>query len=518
MCREYSLRKYSVPLLALCLAIGLAVAGKWSDHNPSESQVNVQPSPTESIFTEVLALDALYNQVLKWSDCKDGFDCSTLNVPLDYTQPDGATISLSVVRLKASKPVGSLLLNPGGPGGSGIDYVRAAPYVVSQNLIKRYDIVGFDPRGVGKSTPVECLTDSETDTIIAADGSPDNQAEIDRIVQLNKHFANACAKNSPNLYRFVDTVSAARDIDILRSALGDEKLNWLGKSYGTYLGATYAEIFPKRVGRMVLDGVIDPTLSNEELSYGQARGFEDALDRFIADCPSHDDCPLANNPKNARKQIVQMLHLLDAHPAQLKSGRTFTEAMALVGLLGSLYDKQYGWPQLRSDLSAALESSYEGLATSLDYYVSRGTDGKYSDNSNDAIAAVNCLDRADRASVGQTVNLVESWRKDAPLFGEYLAWSNLSCTYWKAPATNSAHSISASGSPRILLVGTTHDPATPYAWAKGLAKQLTDSVLVTFDGDGHTAYMQGSVCIDRAVDRYFLTGVAKAGTMCSDGP
>jgi pimeloyl-ACP methyl ester carboxylesterase len=498
--------------------LGLGLVGNWSDRHNVVSNEQVSPAPTESVSSGVPALDSYYSQVLKWKDCKEGFDCSTLSVPLDYSHPAGAAISISVIRLRASNSVGSLLLNPGGPGGSGIDYVRAAPYVVSHNLIRRYDIVGFDPRGVGKSTPVHCLTDAQTDTLIAADGSPDNQSEINRLVELNMKFAKACQHKSPNLYRFVDTVSAARDIDILRSALGDTKLNWLGKSYGTFLGATYAELFPKRVGRMVLDGVIDPKLSNEQISYRQALGFEDALQRFIADCPSHGDCPLDSSSTSAYQQIVNLLASLDEQPAKLKNGRTFTQAMALVGILGSLYDKQYGWPQLRSDLSGALKSSFDGLAASLDFYISRGSDGKYSDNSNDAIAAVNCLDRPDRASVAQTVGLVESWRKDAPLFGEYLAWSNLSCTYWQTPATNTAHAISAKGSPNILLVGTKHDPATPYAWAQSLARQLSDSTLLTFDGDGHTAYMQGSPCIDKVVDRYFLTGKAKSGIVCTDGP
>jgi pimeloyl-ACP methyl ester carboxylesterase len=500
------------------MAFVLAAAGKATEHRTHRPTATVQTQPAVTVSTGSVALDGYYNQALKWTDCKGGFDCSTLQVPRDYKHPAGESISLSIIRLKAKKPVGSLLLNPGGPGGSGVDYARAATYVVSQKLIANYDIVGFDPRGVGRSTPVHCLTDAQTDRIIAADGSPDNQAEISLLVALNKSFAIACQKNSPTLFRFVNTASAARDLDILRSALGDKKLNWLGKSYGTFLGATYAELFPKRVGRMVLDGVVDPTLSNTALSAGQAIGFEDALHRFISDCHSHTDCPLAGSPQFGYQQIVNLLKSLDAHPVTLKDGRTFTQAMALIGILGSLYDKQYGWPQLRSDLTSAFALSYEPLARNLDLYTSRGPDGKYKDNSNDAIAAVNCLDRPDRPSVKQTLRLVKQWRKNAPLFGEYLAWSNLSCTYWKAPATDTPHAISASGSPMILVVGTLHDPATPYAWSKSLSKQLHNSTLLTFDGDGHTAYMQGSSCIDTVVDSYFMTGEAKAGTVCHDGP
>jgi pimeloyl-ACP methyl ester carboxylesterase len=503
---------------AFAVAGGLVGFSQWSSQHAANAQNSAKPSPTRSISTGVPALDVYYNQVLQWKDCNDGFDCSSLQVPLDYKRPGGVAISLSLIRLKAKNAVGSLLLNPGGPGGSGIDYVRAATYVVSPNLISNFDIVGFDPRGVGKSTPVHCLSGARTDAMIAADGSPDNQAEIDRLVALNKEFAAGCQKKSPDLYRFVDTVSAARDIDVLRNALGDRKLNWLGKSYGTFLGATYAELFPKRVGRMVLDGVVDPALTNTEISHGQAIGFEKALHRFITDCFTHSDCPLTGSPQNGFGQISNLLTQLDSNPAKLADGRTLTQAMALIGVLGSLYDKQYGWSHLRSDLSAAFKSSFGPLASSLDSYISRGPDGKYLDNSNDAIAAVNCLDRPDRPSIKQTQQLVKQWRKDAPLFGDYLAWSDFSCTYWKTPATGKPHGIVSPGSSKILVVGTLNDPATPYAWSKNLTKQLSDATLLTFDGDGHTAYMQGSKCIDQVVDNYFLTGTAKAGVVCHDGP
>ena len=512
------MRKYAIALIAVALGFVLAAVGIVSERRTDRPAAAAQTQPAVKVSTGSAALDGYYNQVLKWKDCAGGFDCTTLRVPLDYKHPTGEAISLSVIRLKAKNSVDSLLLNPGGPGGSGVDYARAATYVVSKDLISRYDIVGFDPRGVGRSTPVHCLTDAQTDRIIAADGSPDNQVEINLLIALNKNFARACQNKSSTLYRFVDTASAARDIDILRNALGDKKLNWLGKSYGTFLGATYAELFPKRVGRMVLDGVVDPTLSNTELSRGQAVAFEAALNRFINDCYSHTDCPLTGSPKFGYSQIVDLLNSLDSHPAILKNGRTFTQAMGLIGILGSLYDKQYGWPQLRSDLSAAFRLSFEPLARNLDLYTSRGPDGKYENNSNDAIAAVNCLDRPDRPSVQQTLRLVKQWRKAAPLFGDYLAWSNLSCTYWKAPATDKPHAILAPGSPMILVVGTLHDPATPYEWSKSLSKQLHNSTLLTFDGDGHTAYMQGSSCIDKVVDNYFITGVTKTGIVCGDGP
>ena len=514
---EYLLRKYTAAVTALFILV-LAVLGYRvaTTETPTAAPSQSAPAPTASTGTE---LEGYYAQTLDWKDCKEGFECSTLSVPLDYANPSAKAISISVVRLKASgTSKGSLVVNPGGPGGSGIEYARAAKWIMSSTLLENFDIVGFDPRGVGASTPIDCLNDKQTDEYIAADGSPDDAAEIAASVAISKEFAAGCATNSPDLYGYVDTISAAKDIDILRAALGDEKLNWLGKSYGTFLGATYADLFPNLVGRMLLDGAIDPTLSNEELSKGQAIGFENALRRFVDDCPNHDDCPLDATGEAGVQEISDLLSYLDANPGKLDDGREFTQAMGVLGIVGSLYDKVYGWSELRPNLAAAFEHDYSALATSVDFYTSRNEDGTYGDNSNDAIAAVNCLDRPDRATDEQTIALAKEWKSEAPTFGEYLAWSNLGCTYWNIPATGFPRAIPALGSPTILVVGTVNDPATPYVWAQGLASQLSKGVLLTFDGDGHTAYFQGSACIDKEVDNYFLTGNATPGITCTDGP
>jgi len=481
---------------------------------------NSSPEPSVSASVpEGEGLDGYYAQQLDWSGCNDGFECTTFNAPIDYANPADGALQISVIRKRATGSVmGSLILNPGGPGGSGIEYTTYADYVVSNTLRENFDIVGFDPRGVGKSTPVECLSDTQTDEYIALDGSPDNQTEVDQAQAMSELFAQTCATNSPKIYKFLDTVSATRDIDILRALLGDEKLNWLGKSYGTFLGATYADLFPEKVGRMLLDGAIDPTLTNEELSYGQALGFENALQRFVDDCATKDDCPLSASGKAGVSEITDLLTQLDANPATLDDGRQFTEAMGTTGVVGSLYDKQNGWPELRTNLSSALAGDFSGLASSVDFYTGRQSDGTYKDNSNDAIAAVNCLDRPDRATPEQTVALAIKWKKVAPNFGAYLAWSNLSCTYWQTPATGLPKKITSPGSPTILVVGTVNDPATPYQWAQALASQLSKGVLLTLNGDGHTAYYQGSKCIDKVVDNFYLTGEAKPGTICTDGP
>ena len=511
------LRKFLAIVLVIVLGILAAFGFLIFQSDSTESTL---PKPIESASVpQGDGLDGYYAQQLEWSECSDGFECSSFSAPIDYANPADGAMQISVIRkLATGTALGSLVLNPGGPGGSGIEYTTYAEYVVSDTLRENFDIVGFDPRGVGFSTPVECLDDEQTEEYIALDGSPDDQTEIDQAQAMSELSAQSCATNSPDTYKFLDTISAARDVDILRALLGDEKLNWLGKSYGTFLGATYADLFPDRVGRMLLDGAIDPTLTNEKLSYGQALGFELALTRFVDDCVTKSDCPLSASGAAGVSEVGDLLIKLDANPITLDDGRLFTQAMGTLGVVGSLYDKQYGWPELRTNLGLAFDGDFSGLASSVDFYTGRQSDGSYKDNSNDAIAAVNCLDRPDRATTEETAALASEWKKVAPNFGEYLAWSNISCSYWQAEATGVPKEITAPGTPTILVVGTVNDPATPYAWSQALATQLSKGVLLTLDGDGHTAYYQGSKCIDEIVDNFYLTGEAEDGITCTDGP
>jgi pimeloyl-ACP methyl ester carboxylesterase len=469
------------------------------------------PSPDLAVF---------YAQKLSWTGCGGSFQCAKLTVPLDYASPSTGTILISVLRLRASNPtsrIGSLVINPGGPGGSGVDFARAARSVIDASVRERYDIVGFDPRGVGGSAPVTCLDDKQTDAFIAADGTPSTPAQVQVIDDLAKQFAAACAKNSPRIYGHIGTRDAARDVDVLRAALGDQKLYWLGFSYGTLLGATYADLFPTRIARMVLDGAIDPSLSNVELIHGQAKGFEVALHRFVQDCDKQSDCPLPQGEQAGVDRIQQFFDSLDTAPLTTSDPRRpLTQAMAMNAVLSYLYFPAYGdWDALRVGLQGAFDGDGSTLLSMLDERISRNEAGHYTDNSNAALYAVSALDRPDRPTAAQSQVLADQWSKEAPVFGAFSAWGVLPYQYWTVPANDPPHEIHAPGSPKILVVGTTYDPATPYPWAQALAKQLSQGVLLTHVGDGHTGYGKGSQCTDSAVDRYLLTGVTPpVGTVC----
>ena len=463
------------------------------------------------------ALAALYAQRLSWRDCGDGFSCSTVQVPLDYRHPAADTIELAAIRLPAPDParrIGSLLLNPGGPGGSGVEYVRAARFVVASEVRARFDIVGFDPRGVAGSTPVRCQSDVETDRFLAADGSPDDAREEHEAVGLAQDLARRCAARAARLLPHVGTVDTARDMDLLRAVLGDERLTYLGKSYGTLLGATYAELFPTRVGRLVLDGAVDPAASAGEVNREQARGFELALRAFVDDCLARDACPLPGPRAAALAAVNALLDRVDRQPLRGDVTRQVTQSLAVLGITAGLY-AQDSWPVLRQAFAEARSGHGSSLLLLADSYTDRSPDGRYRTNSNDAIYAVSCLDRDHRPDLPAVKAESARLTRESPRFGAYLAWGALPCTYWPVPPTRTPHPVTAAGTPPILVVGTERDPATPIGWARALADQLASGVLLVWDGDGHTAYQRGSACIDAAVDAYLLDGhVPPDGKRC----
>lgn len=501
----------------MLVAAALVVAGC---SGPSASPPAPQPGATDAPSA---GLARFYTQRPDWNDCGGGFFCATIDVPVDYAQPAGDTIRLALTRLPAADPgrrVGSLVVNPGGPGVSGIGYARAADRAFTARLRAVYDIVGFDPRGVASSTPVECLTNAQTDTFIAADGSPDSPAEEQSLLALSRQLADGCEANAPTLLPHLGTPDAARDMDVIRAVVGDVKLNYFGASYGTYLGATYAEEFPAKVGRFVLDGAVDPSLTGKQLSQGQLGGFETALDAFLADCVKRADCPIGPTVAAARVQIVDLLASADVTPLRSASGRPVTQALVQLGLLFPLYSRA-NWQVLRTALTQALGDSggAAGDGTVLlqiaDSYADRRPDGTYGSNRNTVTYAVNCLDRPDLETLDQFRATATDFAKTSPIFGAFFAWSDLPCSVWPASGKAPPRKIAAPGAAPILVVGTTRDPATPYQWAVNLAGQLSSGRLLTRVGDGHTAYTAGSTCIDDAVDGYLTSGALPAvGTVC----
>jgi pimeloyl-ACP methyl ester carboxylesterase len=495
--------KKIIPFVALC---ALVLTSCSSSNNSSV------PAASPEKLTN---LDSYYSQELIWTDCKDDkkFQCAEIQVPVDYQNPGNASLRLALKKLPAkdsANKVGSLLINPGGPGGSGTDYVTYAEDAFGKRLMDSFDIIGFDPRGVALSTPLDCLTDKEVDEFIAFDGTPDTDQELKESLQLSINLAKGCEAVENNLIAHVGTQEAARDMDIIRELVGDEKLYFLGASYGTYLGGMYAELFPGKVGRLVLDGAVDPSLSGEEQSFDQAVGLDTALKRFVEDCPKHDDCPLTQKGEAGVKEIRDFLDLLDSKPLKTEDPeRILTQAMGVYAVAGFLYSDEW-WSYMRQSLATAFNGDGTDLLVIVDLFNERKDDGTFATNATEAIYAINCFDEPSNATEEQVREFAKTWIKDAPVFGDYLAWGNLACTIWPVKDPNPINKFVAQGAAPILVVGTKYDPATPYKWAVGLSSQLSSSVLLTYEGDGHTAYMRGSECIDKEIENYLVDGTIPA--------
>ncbi|MGN7248002.1 alpha/beta hydrolase [Janibacter anophelis] len=453
-------------------------------------------------------LEPFYEQTLEWGACEQGAgECAQLEVPVDYDDPDGQTIEIAVLRVPSKKDAaGSLVVNPGGPGGSGVEYAAAADVIVSGQIRNHFDVVGFDPRGVGRSAPVDCLDDADLDDYLAKDPTPDTDEERAEDVQDKTDLAEGCVAKSGEVIEHVSTADAARDMDVLRAALGDGKLTYLGKSYGTYLGTTYAELFPDRVGRLVLDGVIPPDLTGEEVAIGQAKGFDTATKAWAQDCVD-DSCPLGDGVDDVVRSMQEQLEELDQQPLPATAGIELTEGWATWGIAQAMYD-QGMWSQLTDALVSARDGDGGPLSELGRAYAGRDADGGYASNLLEALPAVNCLDRPEKGSDPEALAARAS--KVAPIWGRALAYES-PCPQWAVDSDHVPHEVEAKGADPILVVGTTRDPATPYEWAQRLHDQLADSALVTHEGDGHTAYMRQNDCVDKAVDRYWLTGELPEG-------
>ena len=461
------------------------------------------------------SLSAYYAQELKWQSCYENYECADLLVPIDYTNLKTGTFNISVLKYPTTnkKKLGSLIVNPGGPGGSGVDYAYAAEYLFSSAILNAYDIVGFDPRGVSRSEPIICLTDKELDANYASDAKPDNEKEFAQTLIDSKKFIQRCEEKNKHLTSF-STANAARDMDILRQAVGDKQLNYLGKSYGTFLGTLYAQFFPDKVGRMVLDGAVDPTISDSQQSLTQAIGFDKAFAAFATDCNKRSDCPLPKDRDAAIELMKKLFNQAEKKPIATKSdNRVLSESLMVLGTASALYDSSTGWPDLRTAIAEAKKGQSDTFLKLADEYTGRLENGTYRSNEFNSAAVIDCLDFKDNRSIEEMKKDSRVFDEKAPLFGPYLAYSGLGCTYFNAPKATTI--VPTKTTNPIVIIGTTGDPATPYQWAQGLNKILTNSVLLSLTGDGHTGQGQGNTCVDSQVDDFYLKNKLPATSSCT---
>jgi pimeloyl-ACP methyl ester carboxylesterase len=485
--------------------VGTGAGGPTPVALPEASPAAEPPSP---------ALAEFYSQKLAWSDCNDGDRCARLTVPLDYHHPGGRTISLAVLEVPASgSSLGSLVVNPGGPGAPGTSYAASRHF--GEPLLDHFDVVGFDPRGTGASSPVDCLSDAQFSQYLASDPDPRTPAEVATFKHWQHTLAAGCSQRSGDLAAHVSTVESARDMDILRAALGESTLTYLGASYGTELGATYAQLFPQRVGRFVLDGAVDPTLSGRAMSLQQAAGFQDALDSYLSNCvTSSVGCFLGRTVPAGEQTISALLDRLAEHPIPTSDGRELTSGDAYYGIAAALYDRST-WIVLSAGLRSALQGDGSLLMTLADAYADRNPDGTFRSNLLEAFYTISCLDNPSSIPFAKVPSQFPAFEKASPVFGRTNAWGLTSCRGFTPRSDEKVPVIHAKGAAPIVVIGTTRDPATPFQWAVDLAHQLDSGVLVKRDGDGHTGYQTGNTCIDDVVESYLVSGKVPAdGTSC----
>jgi pimeloyl-ACP methyl ester carboxylesterase len=468
-------------------------------------------------------LARFYDQKPAWGPCagfavtaqdrdtyaNPAFDCFRLEVPLDYSDPGGPTAQVAVLRQRATggDRIGSLVFNPGGPGASGMEQVAArGPGLAGTPLGQRFDFVGFDPRGVGASTPtIDCLDDSEWEAERADLDVDPSPAGVQQTEAENQHYAQLCTQRSggPQVLENVGTRDVARDLDILRAVLGDARLNYIGYSYGTRIGSTYAEDFPQNVRAMVLDGALDPTQSTLDRTVAQNAGFQQAFDAYAASCAQQPTCPLGTDPAQATARFQALTRPLIDHPAPAEGGRTLSYPDAVTGVIQALYLSDF-WPYLTQGLSRLAQGDGSVLMILADLYFDRGPDGHY-DNGIEAFNVINCVDeeritdRAQQAELIRRANAAAPFRDD----GRGVVAALDPCAFWPVPPTSSPHVPQVQGLAPTLVISTTGDPATPYQAGVDLAKALGGGLL-TFDGEQHTVALTGVPCVDDAVTRYLV--------------
>ena len=497
-------------LLLVGVAVTATLTGCLQWFVPPRVESTSQPTGEEVAAD----LEVYYHQVLRWQACGNGMQCTVARAPMDWSNPADAEIELALVRHPASgTKIGSLLVNPGGPGGSGYDFVLdSVDYATSDRLQRSYDIVGFDPRGVGRSSAVSCYDDPaflDEFNYGIIPGTVGSDQWIADVAAANAEFAQACLTHTGPLLEFVDTESAARDMDLLRAVLGDEKLNFLGYSYGTFLGATYADLYPENTGRLVLDGAVDPSTTDFDVTKTQAVGFENAFKAYLADCVTRDGCPFTGTVDAAMARTGDLLSDLAVTPIPAPDGRMLGSSAMFIAIILPLYN-QDNWPYL-DDLFTEVFAGETATAFFLaDNYNGRDTDGTYRDNSTESFISINCLDYVSDVTPESMRAEAALLAEAAPVFGPVMSYGGTLCEAWPFPPTRDRVAIAAEGSADILVIGTTNDPATPYVWAVALADQLQNGHLVTYEGEGHTAYTTGDSCVLGVVDAFFIDGTVPA--------
>ncbi len=467
---------------------------------------------TSSTMTSTPAKEAL-SAPLVWRSCAAG-DCATLRVPLDWARPAGEQIELALSRVRAGKPaqrIGSLLVNPGGPGAPGVEFAPQVANILPRSITDRFDIVGWDPRGTGKSTAVDC--GAHLDYLFAVDTAPDNPQELVALQSASRRFAQDCATRSPALLPHIASIDTVHDMDRIRAALGDPKLTYAGFSYGTYLGALYAQTYPEHVRAVILDGAIDPSLPAADVSIQQAKGFDQSLQAFFEYCARHTSCPFhhGGDPRSAYEALRARV---DRAPLR-RGSRTLGPTQLDLGVAAPLYLGRGAYATLATALRAAEGGDPAALLGQADDFIGRRADGTY-DAEWPAFLATSCLDGPvlDAAS---TATLQARAALEAPDFGAANVGLGYACSYWSVPPVNREPTrVVAPSAPPLVVIGTTGDPATPLAWADGLARQLGPATLVTVDGTTHTALLDGGACLEGMATRYLVDLVPPApGLRCS---
>ncbi len=465
-----------------------------------------QPSADEAATTS----PSLTSAPLTWTQCGElpnGIrECSTLTVPLDYADPDGPTIELALARIPARGPgekVGSILVDPGGPGISGVDEILTLPNQLSAEVEARYDIVGWDRRAVGRSSPLWCRTPEEMGAYARALASAQwstsaDSPEVERWAAQARAFADGCKSGNPDLVGHIGTRDSARDMESIRVALGEPKMNYVGWSHGTKLAAFYIDAYPRNVGRMVLDSAIDPSLSIDEYNRGQSQALEAQLMRFVDYCTASGNCPLPADHAAATAALKTYLLSL---PAESDDPKTATRADVMAALAEAMYIPPDSFPILLEALQDGMSGDGAGL-------IDIGGLRDARSNRAQALFAINCYDSTPTPDVADTAKLAEQWNADTPIFGSINAWGGLRCNNFPAHDPIGPKRVRGEGAPPVVVVGAVDDGATPIAWSRALADQLVSARLVVADTGVHSVYPFYNRCVTRIVDEYLLDGVA----------